>query len=549
MKELLTLILCICVGVMQAQKIRTDKEHFTFEYNRMPNQVLPADVENYEARVVANSSQLMAAGISRPELENTYASLHGFTRVAEGGDLQVVLRFSEFEIRGHGLKDRPTSLKDKTPVYYYEYQYSFTGEMELKQGPNILFSRKLPGITDKTGFESPSFETIKKAATWKRNEEGHRIEEEIAKKVEEYGADLYNDMNRQYGYLPRKERMELKYPDPKRHPEYSDFQQQVYQLSGLLSSVRADELIPERVWDGVIPIMDSWKQVADKLNFGRKDQANLKAAYVLNLMNAHYVLDDFENARLYANMLLAGGEEKSSAKSMLKSIDNAVKEMSKLDRTSRHIEYAGRELSNELFEQQSEMIEEESRKIKMNLHDDATEHKGLIRRLNGKEVMGTFVMDLSRYRDVVFFKGTNLRLYEEDGDEIREVPFYPSRLEYFEIDSRQFVVIRPKFAVSTGGTATFTVIEKIYAGEYMTLYAIHPKEPGSQLTLTGTYMVKKVDGDFEDLSGIKYLNFKKAFAKFVSDCPDLAQEVSVGNIRNREVDLIKAIDLYDDCQK
>ncbi|MDV7401541.1 hypothetical protein RZS08_59535, partial [Arthrospira platensis SPKY1] len=58
---------------------------------------------------------------------------------------------------------------------------------------------------------------------------------------------------------------------------------------------------------------------------------------------------------------------------------------------------------------------------------------------------------------------------------------------------------------------------------------------------------KAGEEELADLNSMKFMNFKKSFSKYISDCPELADRVGSGALKPTTEDLLEVVRVYTDC--
>ncbi len=86
----------------------------------------------------------------------------------------------------------------------------------------------------------------------------------------------------------------------------------------------------------------------------------------------------------------------------------------------------------------------------------------------------------------------------------------------------------------------------------MNIFKSHPTSaPDSDaLDLSTNLWVKKSGKgeEYRNLESLKFLNFKKGFSKYMSDCPELAERIKAGEFKRNLLDITEIAMEYSDCK-
>lgn len=576
MKKILFLTICGLISFSAlAQKVKLKSKECVYEAINLPAEVLEG-VKTYSTSIANNSKDLWNLGMTKTDLERDFLRLYGFQRVAKDGDIQLELTVGNFKITSEKLEESLKSLKGGTgpdnKQYHYDFVYTFPFDLRVMKNGEKIYSTDASSAKSLMGnkFSSQKFDTVEQARKNKAKYRTTWIKTEKKKLIEESGNIMLQAVNNKFGYKPEKVTLKFDAPNTKKDKTHQGFEEQVMKTIKTISSIKADIPISADVKGMVQTTIDAWKEDAKIYSVDDKKQAKLKVAYLMNVMNAAFAIEDFETSEDFANQLLSMKKEKALAKRTIKRIKNLKEGLAKTGLASTHHTFnvgedfvpssdgvaasdnASTAASTAASNEELMTVKgDEVRNKALGLHEDAREFSGEIEYTNGKKFNGVFVVDYSSYKDVMFFRGGNLNLFKEDGDAISKQRFDIKKIKSFKVGDRVFMIHKLTGALAIGNANPYTVIEAVERTDKMELYVSHPmsKADLGVTSLTGNFIMRKPGDKFQDLNGVKYLNFKKGFSKYIKDCPEMAKKVKSGEYKRNLEDLIALVDDYTNTCK
>ncbi|MGB0929328.1 MAG: hypothetical protein ACPGVB_01035 [Chitinophagales bacterium] len=576
MNKILSFILIglILPCTLFAQKVKLDKKEATVNVIDLPYAHLE-DVKTYTTTITNNSKELWSLGLNKTDLERQYLKLHGFQRVAEGGDILLELTIGKFEITKEEKKETTKSVS-------YRFEYKFPIVLQVVQNGTVLteftFKNTIP-----MRFESPSYDNWDDARDNRMKYKYNWIKTEKARVIPITLEERKNFLNARYGYRTSTERFTLLHPSTKKNPEYKDFVAEVGTMTDLLAKIEAKEAISDEIRTPIEEILKKWKAEGGKIASDNKDLSKLKTAYLENFANVNYYLEDFDKAGQTATVLVNDKLNKSEGNKILKRIEKLKKAYNLLGVETRHFdrnvaadeeiaetgeEDTGEETmatedpteasTEETNENYIAAKENEARNKLLGLHEKAKEYPGKIITKKGVDYEGIFVVDNSRHKGLAFYGGTNFKFYVNEAAEGEEenwvrMRFSPVKFPRFTINEREFFVIPPKsklIAASQG--ISYYILELKEPTDKMNVYKAHATSaPDTDvMDLSSNLWVKKhgKGEDYQNLDAMRFLNFKKGFAKYMSDCPKLADRIKNGQFKRNLTDLTEIAMDYNDCK-
>lgn len=561
MKKILIPIIILLSFTLNGQKVSLKNASCSYGVTQLPMDVLNESIKTYSVMISSNSKTLWSIGLNKTDIERDYLKLHGFQRVERKGDLVLKLDIGAFTIIKEEIQESLKSLKGgNTPEnkeFQFKFTYSFPVSLTVNKGDEKLSAFKYDMKASTNVFFSPKYGKSSIAYANKSKYIKSWFNAEKKKRLLKAAAAIYKGMNDKYGYFPISETIELSYAKVKKRPDLQGLKDEVLEVKKLLAEIRSDEPITDELKRSVNNILAIWKKAGDDTPAGDKHQLRLKAAYYSNVMKVSAAIEDFATAEEYANNLTALNKEKKAAKNMLKKVVAIRESFERTGKQSRHFpsdiaaDYQPSDGANTDSTGKVDYVEKsttEDRNKELGIHEDAEEYEAKIEYTNGTSFEGIFVVDYSMYKDAVFFRGGNVKLFQEKDGLITQLGFDLRKIKSFKLGDRDFVVFHPRSGLAVGGQAAGpSAVELIEATDKMELYINHPnsKKSLNEGSLTGNFMMRKPGDKLQDLNSVKYLRFKKAFSKYISDCPSVSKRVKDGEFKRASlVDLTKLVYEY-----
>lgn len=561
MKTTLFLLLSLFTfSTLSAQKVKLRNHQGAYMVTQLPDKVLDPSIKTYSTLIQNNSTELWGMGMKKTDLEYKYLKIHGLQRVKTKGDLLIELNIGQFKIVKEELKETLKSLKGGTEAsnkqYHYEFQYHMPISMAVYNGDEKIYSslKEQTSVTQK--FSSPKFATSAAASKNRKQYYSQWINTPRADEINKKAMNYYKSLNARYGYKPIEVPFKLHKPNAKKAPDQEAFANEVVKTAELLVSLKANAPIPAELKAQLADQVSAWSEAGKGYSPTDKTQAKLFQAYTYNAMQTAFVIEDFATAKSLAQTLIDNSTDKAFAKKIINDIGKAEEAMKRVGVSSRYLALASEEAELAAAESGkgnslATATADEARDQALGLHEYAKEFPIKLTSRAEKISEGILVVDYSDYEDAYFFRGGNVAYFvgnDEVGYTKKELNL--SRYNAFQLGERSFELIHPKTSLTGGGNVAYSIVELVESTDKMQLYTIHPanRDDVGQVSLTGNFMIKKTGDKHQNLNGVKYLNFKKAFSKYIADCPALAEQVAAGKYKRSKIeDLMKIVEAYTNC--
>jgi tetratricopeptide (TPR) repeat protein len=285
------------------------------------------------------------------------------------------------------------------------------------------------------------------------------------------------------------------------------------------------------------PYLEIWAKQGSINPKGDKKLKRIYQAANYNLAITYFYLDEFDNAKQHAELVIKSEEKDKRCERLLERIEKTKKLMELHGVHTLHYE---RDLSDAMAPKQVKAFEEE----KEELEADNNSLGGTIT-MNGEQINGSVLQ--SKGAEQMFFgeKGSTSFMVEADG-KMTEYDLTSDEVSAFTIGERKFVKMNFSPCAKGKEEASLHILEEIYTSEKINLYQYYPS--------TGVLGDEKTEFAFQktgeesptSLLDTQFLLWNKGIAKYFSSCSDLEGMCAAGDIKMNKDDLLKAGRIYSE---
>jgi len=532
---LLFLFVCLLPISIFAQKLK-DK-NVTFKYVALPSEKLPDDYLTYSVKVYG--SNLRTSGLSA-STQAKEISMDGFKRLSGGEGNYGHLRVSvytgwpnsgeyKFESKTDTKKDKDGK-ETKTTRYWYEFPFSSTCNYYVydPSGTALIEESITVNKVMKTSKTKNSADLRKKfrshLADQKKAFAKHAVDNVVkaAKKIltERYDFNQTGEQHKIYWI--------------KKHSTEKDFSKYLESTKALAKATTAETSVAE-LKTKLQPAIDFWKKVAEETPSGDKKLKRVYKAANHNLAVVHYYLDDFDAAIKYAEAVIASEGKDGRAKGLIKKIKASQKLMKFHGVNTMH--YV-RDVANALAPAKVQALEE----LKEEIAENNNTVKGSIF-INGEKITGA-VAQKKEASELFFGEGGNTTFIVDTGNDLREYDLTHQDITAFTIGERSFVKVNFSPSAKGKGEVKKRIMEEIYVSDKIKLLKYFPSTGSLEKEKVEFAFQKKAEDQPISLMATQFLILKKGLANYFSDCADLQEMCSAGEIKMNKDDLIKAARIY-----
>ena len=329
LKSILFPLLLLLISVeVNAQRIG-NKNAFV-SYNRLPDKPLPASFTTYSASVRTKYDVLSLSGLTPNSLIKKHFTLRAFKMLPQSGHFHINATVDRFKVESLQSKTHETTKKDKEgnkkKVTQYSreivYRMPITMTIEDKDGnvlEQILYNNPSGGLNHtflkNNGSYFDSLEEMNKA--WKK---GAATYKEIRKEaIEKAFSEFSTLIKDKYDTQEAQALVQLKVPKGKKVKDASQFEAQASKAARILKRIRANAPLGSAK-NNLQPMLNFWNQQKDNFSASHKKEGKIHHACLYNLAIVNYYLDNFEEARRYAEAAVATKQKKIITKDLLEEI-------------------------------------------------------------------------------------------------------------------------------------------------------------------------------------------------------------------------------------
>ncbi len=534
---LLLLFVGIFVHASFAQKLK-DKR-IGFSYVKLPSDRLPEDFMTYSVSVYGRNipdGGFSANGLAKGIKMNSFKRLDGSP--GNHGHLRVSVQTGYTTAGSPDFKSRTDTKKDKegnetkTTYYWYEFPFSSSGSYKIVDptGKNLASGNTGSSRTMKTS-ETTNSAALRKAYSKHKSEQRKAFARSAANNSVTKASnaligkyDFHHDKVWHQIYWIKKHSTETNFV------KYFDLTKKVF--AAAKAGTPASELKTQ-----MQAALDFWQEIAAKDPGGDKKMKRVYKAANHNLAVVSYYLDDLAGAKKYAEAVIKSeGKDKRSA-AMISKINATQKLMAFHEINTVHYT---RDLSNAIAPSKVQELEE----IKEEIATNNNTIEGTII-VEGEVLKGSIIQE-KEAKDIFFGEDGNTKFVVEMDNDIKEFNLAHEDVASFKIGDRSFV--KMNFTPSAKGKTETKkhILEEVYISDKINLYQYFPSTGKLGDEKTEFAFQKKGAEQPTSLMATQFLILKKGLANYFSDCADLKDMCSTGDIKMDKDDLIKAARIYSE---
>lgn len=544
---LLVLISLFCFSSLTAQRVA--EVSFKVPYHIPPAEQLPEEVATYTVKVNDPYNQLLENGLTTSGVAGKI-KLRNFKRLPADGHILLSYTVGEFQTTRNEFKSETTESKSKDgkvtkrTTYWREIDYIMPVNLEARDAEGNVLFEQITGAGGKTyTFKNGrSNFTSSKALSTAYNKQ----RASIFKKMKTDGINggitgLSNNFRAQYDIRIGNESLYLEHPNGKKAEDQVAWEASAKGAIEILKNVKPDEPFTGEVRTALKPHTDLWEAKMKQYDPTEKKQAKYFHCAQYNLAVVNFILEDFATAEAHAAELATTVKwNKDRPRALNKKIDNAKKLIEASPYDSRY--FPLRDLESVTGPASTNYGISASTIGGAGMGSTETVNGYIM--LNGEVTQGQItkpsgnMIDFTRQR-LIFQAPSG---YTTD--------ITPSTVDGFSYNDEIFMVVSLSLKGLNSKKNYLRVIE---TGDKMTLAEyVHTHANVDDETWDGVqWILTEEDGPISlAVQNVRWLNWKKAFAKLFVDCPVLNAEIGAGNYRRRAEDIARAVRAYNagDCE-
>jgi hypothetical protein len=520
-----------------AQKLKDKK--IKVHYIDLPEQKLPADYKTYSVNVYGATAQI--AGLVNSTLAKKI-KLDGYKRLdgkhGKFGHLRIrvntgTLRtgFVEYRSQIRTYKDKDGNEISKT---YYWYNIPFTGNTSFSiidpEGNILIEEQKNYSTTERTREFTSASQLRKEKNRLIESERKSFARKMVNKIVDMSKKTAVSQFDYAHVFDNRQFYIVTKYSGEPQYQKFFDKTKSVLE--------KADPAMPaSELKIKLSDVISFWEKEGSKNPGGDKKMKDVFKAANTNLAYIYYYLDDFDNARKHAQLVIKSEGKDRDCKKLLDDIEADEIKMQLHQIYSKHYY---RDLSTALAPTEIEALESEQAEIS----DENNMSSGSII-LNGEKIIGSFLMDKSADQ-MVFGTDGNTQFAVQADSEMQVYDLTDENITSFIIGDRQFNKIQ--FAPCAKGKSELRlrIMEEVYISGRIQLFKYSPTSGALGNNKSEYAFQKESDIHPVSLLDTQFLLWDKGLTKYFEDCSDLSIMCQEGSFEMTTEDLIRAARIYSE---
>ena len=322
----------------QAQRVDLDRDYFYVSYVALPSNPLNVSFKSYSVLV---KGYLAETGLTEKSLENDIV-IPGFKKLPKDADLDIVVNIGTFRGGEPTVVSRIEERKDdkgkviSTTTYYaveMRYDYPIEAQMTDYKG-NRIFNETLAG-NNQVYKSDEGLSSREVLDNFNRRYTSIRAET-MRTSVQNQFRTFSDRIVSRHGYLVVNNSKELFWMlDSPKHPEYENHAKNIQEIKRIMTSMKAEVAITEQR-EAMKPVIEYFRTIPQTYNKDEKADRKIRYSALYALMKIYFWMEDFENAKFYADALIQNDYDGGDGKSMMKLIQFAEERFKINNTTTRH---------------------------------------------------------------------------------------------------------------------------------------------------------------------------------------------------------------------
>ena len=583
MKKIFTLLNVLLVIFLatniSAQKAKVGNLKVKAKYLQFPSIGFDTTVNSYSVKLKMNESFLTRQTYNLDWFKKKI-SINGYPKLDFGGDVIVEATIGNVTMDKPRYQTRTvTPKKGKAYKEYYielPYKHVFSYKIIDRKSGDTIYENNFMERTGRFGsysnypdegvWTSDKYRNVKKIEAW-WNKNRHKIYTSIRKNTIKKNLNrISKDLNVKFGFSPAQAKVKLKKLKSKKHPQYNDYHKLEQVVKDAFDSL--DYYSVEKFKKTIKPAMDFWLENEAKYNGADKNEKKLKYACQLDLAHSYYWMDDFENAKKWAQKVAEGDYKSKDGKKLIKKIDKTLEKISKIHRNAQHFKITPGEDDIALDNKMKKEIEEKIQKGDIAYFPDFNKRMGVtdkskIKKIelfvkNGKHLKGYVVYEPFKNDTMPYFLvRSTIKVGFLINDSLRTGTIKYADLDSFKIDNDLFEVKDVKIDLWKFKNKQKNLIlyilkdfKKTRLIKAFTTMPLNSNNPFSERSMILIH--NKLNDRYYSVSDVNiFTSYNKLISRALKiDCPGFAQKVKRAKNKVKSLeDIKKILEEYDNCKE
>ncbi len=517
---------------------RTKSEYIRIPYTQLPEMVLDEEMQTYSVIVQG----IDGSNFGHRDIEEVieYFKMDGFKRLENGGHLRIVYSQDQPLYLSKTAHKEKHTRKDKNDREYTYYTYNYTFSFQVLGSVRVvdyngteLYSKKYNKSNSVSGREYKS-----------ANERSKYLESDRNSALKEFARTSYGSFQKSARSQVRKkfdydhEEMGEKFYWIKKSEDEEKSEAVTKELNDILKALKPTEL-PKDVKSKLIEFSDYYEELGNKyydLGLTKKKYMRIAWDMLRNSQLIHYIVGNYDQSLELANRLLEMDVQDKFSKMIVKKVEGTIVDCEKHGVENLYFE---RDLENAI-------PPEKVKELEMKMEETLSENNvldGYLVDLNQDTLYGKFYVK-KESNQLIFGKNSNVLFKTEESNDAEEINIELDSINNMFIGEQNFSRASMKSYASGVEKSSNYLLREIYTSEKISLFEIQLQDVLVNNNVK-EYAVQKGEEECLSLLSTQFLLLNKGLAKYFSDCEDLKTMCENGDFKLSELDLMKAVRIYD----
>ncbi|MGB4847647.1 MAG: hypothetical protein WBP41_06985 [Saprospiraceae bacterium] len=332
MQKTLTLLLFSFLSTyVLSQKVNTKDFNVDAKFQQLPLTALDPAFTTYDVAVDGEAGALALYGQTLTSIKKSI-TLGGYNRVGGGGSVSIKASIGIPTASKVTLNTEDKSDKDghKWKEYSYFHDLSIASSYRIIDYKGNTIDEKPMASTDR--ISTAVYRTIQELSNVYNKEYPAALTNKMRSMLAENIQAINNSINYNYGLAPRSKSVEFTTIQSKDHPDFPAYEKIRTGVEAAFAAMTADDI--SKCAEMLQPAIDFWTGQEKKYDPLNKDERKMNYYLRVNLVNAYYWIDRYDEAANYISKIAQGEVSEKAAK-------NRLEELSKFRNNLKTLGFAG----------------------------------------------------------------------------------------------------------------------------------------------------------------------------------------------------------------
>lgn len=332
-------LLFLVVSVLACKKSGLTDLDVNALYIKVPQIALDSNILTYEVDMDRFASgSVFGSSMNNINVENSI-SLNGYRKVNFGGDMQISVGVGEGYFNDRGVLSRKNKDKEGKEYYTYYREIEYANQAYyrlLDRNRRVLDEVEIMSRSNTKTYRTSDFSTQDQLNSWWKTNGNAQIEELRRNMMNDAVRGINSSLNSRYAWVETRERVEFKTIKDKENRRVKQWQINDAKVSEAFRTMTSFSTLEYE--KRIMPCIEFWLDEYDLVKGSDEKSEYMRHACLYNIALAYYWMDDFQNAKLYANKGLGLNVGDGTMKSFLQRIDETQYRLRNVGLTRQHFD-------------------------------------------------------------------------------------------------------------------------------------------------------------------------------------------------------------------